>query len=410
MSMDKTGSVILHCEYYVGIIKLKKAFITNLTRYCDRKRETYKIWAQWLIRTLSNPNYDGYALLRKVNLGTTDPEIIKHMEQNGVSTAIANSIYRELIDGYSRLVSLYLDSHYQLFQQVDKLQEFQTLISLNFANRDPFYLSLNDTNISIKIYGDKFQRLKKLYIGPSELFLAYLFETVFNYHMLDGKGLQWSLPPPLFEGLSKFDLKGELFASPMNHYCQNYYSLFESDQYFRSKGNLFSRKSLISTTPLSFIINNTSVIENDVVSDNIGEVTAVNNLSSKLIVDLQSEASSQLQPGLYEVNPPFIEEIFSKSAELICGLMSQTDQPYGFVYIMPNWTDFDAYQYLSESPFFCQKIVMPANRHYYFEWNSQKYILATFETIVMILANQAFQSSYSISDIGQVIKSWGSPR
>lgn len=357
-------------EYYVGIIKLKKTFIAKLTRHCQKHRETYKIWAQWLIRTLSNPDYPGYGLLRKINSNSPpDSELIKHMAHNGVSKHIARSIYHELIDGYDKLFSLYCDSHARLFRNSQELDSFRSLLSLSSTDYDPYFLSLSGTTISMKIYRNTLQRLKSMYVGPSELFLVYLFETVFNYYILDGKGLQWSLPLAIFEGLAKFNLQGELFASPLNHYCPKYYSLFETDFYFQSQGNLFSQNYLLQTS------------------------------DTKLL-------TKQYPPGLYEVNPPFIEEIFSKSAELVCQLMSQSDQPYGFVYIMPNWVEFAAYQYLANSPFFCQEIVLPANQHYYFEWNSQKYILATFDTIVMILGNDKFQTIFSIPEIGKVMQSW----
>lgn len=65
----------------------------------------------------------------------------------------------------------------------------------------------------------------------------YIYYTNFNYEYLDQKGFQLALPPKCLSVLKQSKFDTELFASPFNNNYKKYYSLFETDKNFGSKGN-----------------------------------------------------------------------------------------------------------------------------------------------------------------------------
>lgn len=343
-----------YLHYYTAILQFKKRFVKNLESQCDKRREIYKIWAHWLIRILSRrPN--NFHPLVKIPTDLEDEHILKHMEQNRVALSKALVIYKELIDQYNILHAIYASEHEKLFSDPILLSELQGKINLTYFTGNSIYiLGLQGTTLSIKLTPDKFFKLKKNYTGPKEFFLVYLFEYSFNYYLLDGKSLQWSIPVEIFENLKKFNLRGELFASPVNHYCPHFYSLFEIDKLFGSMGNLFAEK--------------------------------------------------ELPEGLYEVNPPFIEEIFTESSKLIVKLLEESESPLGFVYVMPAWVDLEGYNYLTRSKFFVESEILDRNKHFYFQCSNNKYILASFDTNILVVANESFKRKYSITQMLSGIK------
>jgi len=360
-------------QYYMAIMRFKRRFVKNLEYHCDKRREIYKIWAHWLIRILSRRKIN-YHPLTKLDSETLDEDIIKHMEQNKVSRSRAVETYRDLVDQYNKMHTIFAYNHEKLLglyemrlctdskmrnsdvhaelQGKERLLDLQSKVNFSFFTGGSIYiLGLEGTNLSIKLTPDKFFKLQKMYRGPPDLFLLYLFEYSFNYYLLDGKSLQWSIPGEVFEELRKFNLRGELFASPVNHYCSKFYSLFEVDKLFSSQGNFFS-------------------LEND----------------------------DQLLPsGLYEVNPPFIEEIFTESTKLIVKLLERSTVPLGFIYIMPGWVDLHGYNFLTGSKFFAGGTILERNKHFYFQCSNNKYILACFDTNILIVANKSFKKVNNIN-------------
>ena len=62
-----------------------------------------------------------------------------------------------------------------------------------------------------------------------------IFDLLFNYEFAGSNGYQWCVPPPIMEILRmKLRVDTEIFASPINHYFNKYFSLFYIDKYFGS--------------------------------------------------------------------------------------------------------------------------------------------------------------------------------
>lgn len=340
-------------EYYQKIFMLKKKFLKNLQLYCTKKREVNKIWAHWLIRILSK-SIVNYHLLGLIKTDELDPHIIKHMEQNKINNKQAVDIYRQLVQKYHKLFLEYSSQHEQLLKDTNKLEKFQKRIkcikSINMSN--VLLLSLEGASFEIKIPIDKYHKIEKLYNGPNNLCLFYLFEHYFNYYLLDGKSLQWSIPNSVFDYLISIGLQGELFSSPTNHHHQQYWSLFYVDCFFGSNGNFYS------------------LVENQ---DGLG--------------------------GLYEINPPFIEEIFATSCQIIIDILNTTCLPLGFIYIMPNWENLLGYDLLTESEYHLGEIIVKKNHHCYFQSSNFNYIVASFDTVILLIGNKLFEQNNNCQTI-----------
>jgi hypothetical protein len=93
----------------------------------------------------------------------------------------------------------------------------------------------------------------------------------------------------------------ECFASPLNHVFGSYYSVFEQDVVFGSRGNLFRA------------------------------------------VDHQALPSS----GRFEMNPPFEETILDKAADLLVNTFSNADCNTFLVMFAPDWKDSAFYEKLN---------------------------------------------------------------
>jgi hypothetical protein len=179
-----------------------------------------------------------------------------------------------------------------------------------------------------------------------------LWRLIFRYWLLDGPSLQWAVPLSL---TLNHLCQGELFASPLN-VCQSFYfSLYEEDREFGSQGNFFRPRSR---------------------------------------PDLRVSKTPVLAPGIYHVNPPFIESIFIQSSRQILDWLEHIspDQELGFIYIMPNWLDSQGYSQLTNSPFLQSHQVMPRRGHHY-QSLSNRLIEAHFNTHIIAVGTDAIAST-----------------
>jgi hypothetical protein len=186
-----------------------------------------------------------------------------------------------------------------------------------------------------------------------------------NYWLLDGKSLQWSTPPAVMHVLQNYGCRTELFASPMNVYQDNtYYSLFHADRYFASRGNFFNAPN------------------------------------------------EHFASGVYQINPPFIDVIFSRCTSKITELLEaadNSDRELTFIYIMPDWDDFKTLQELRGHKYCIRDIYLSPGSHNYYQYGHNNYIRATFGTHVIILStNPSFCNIDLERDIVRAFRCGGS--
>ena len=181
---------------------------------------------------------------------------------------------------------------------------------------------------------------------------SYIWLCAAVYGILGCKGLQWAVPSRVLDILrDNLNCNTELFASPINNYYNNYYSLFESDRAFGSKGSFFSAPD------------------------------------------------SDFVKGCYQINPPFIDPIFTKTTEKILHYLSVAEEhqeELTFIYIMPEWKDFTTYNMVSESRFCVKTITLKSNHHRYFQYCTAGYIPARFNSYIIFLSTNTKICSNSL--------------
>jgi len=307
----------------------------------EKLYESYKVWAQWLIRNLSQV-HDNYHVIPSVQLAETDTDIFLHLQDKGVVTENIHQFYSQI---KIRLAKLYDTYHILKTNQLKTIPLIHE-INQHIEHELTFH---NGKNVHVYRWGRTFikyssqvyDRLAKRYLGDPLSFKFYMFEMGFNYYILEGQSFQWCIPPKSLGVLEKtLSVDTELFASPINAVLPIYYSLFYVDQAFGSSGNFFN-------------------------------------------ID-----HNRLSVGTYEVNPPFIEQLFVASSKLICSVLQssqQQDLDLLFIYIMPDWSDSGGYQLLIKSDYLLEEIVLKSNSHSYYHSMKNRLISANFETHILII-------------------------
>ena len=207
-------------------------------------------------------------------------------------------------------------------------------------------------NLTYKVQPSVHRKLMGLYCGQPETGRAdtplrdgYVWLVLAMYDLLEGKGLQWALPAAVMNVLQQYlGCYTELFASPINSCHTQYYSLFPWDKYFGSRGNFF-------TAP-----------------------------------------DSDFESGCFQVNPPFIIPLFIKASERILQLLERADssgKDLTFVYIMPEWDKFDAYDVVADSRFCLKQITLEPQGHYYYQYSNDSYIRARFGTKILFMSTDS---------------------
>lgn len=212
----------------------------------------------------------------------------------------------------------------------------------------------NNKDFSQSIKSSKYQALKSRYSGDTSD--QDIWRLLVQYSLLGDNGLQLTTRPEVLDFINRhMGCDTELFASPINAKLKNYYSLFSSDKAFGSNGNFFQ-------------------------------------------ID-------RLAPGTYYANPPFIEKIFEMSYQKIKGWLDLSDI-YTFIYVMPDWKDFDCFQNMMKSKYLIHHLELP-DASYYCPVDESN---VEIHTHVFILSNN---KGLLDIDLDKFEKSWyvgGAPR
>lgn len=320
---------------------LKKYFYSQCG--VTNEYERSKIWAHWIIyHQCAAPQPDDF--VPSVGL-LENQQLVDHLVSNkGVPRDRALLFRQNLADRAcaiakrlrdargSRVVGLARVSQYQLRQGA--------IVKVAYEAHAPQATAGTIQHLIPKATYDKLQRQ---YVGPSREFEYRLWKMLCNYHLLDGAGFQWGLSPNAFQTLqSELDIKTELFASPINSSLPRYFSMFREDQHFGSLGNLFH------------------------------------------------SGSAQFAEGCYQVNPPFLEIVFSSAAQLMIRSLAaakEAGRQLAFVYFMPNWSDCPAYDLLNTSEFKRDQCLIPKFKHYYYDSSRKSAIKVNFDTHMMLLTS-----------------------
>jgi hypothetical protein len=300
--------------------------------------EIMKIWARWIIthrslfpqHTICLPEDHEY-----------DPQLLVELIEKGVSTLHSNFLHDWMIKE-TQLINRRFPWRYGELEygglhgnvpvtMSDSVEDGQVVLTCDDL----------ETVLPVTVFSKLLKRAKEneaTRLKP----LNYIWFIGLLYSLLDGKGLQWAVPSSVMYILrNRLNCDTELFASPINQFFARYYSLFPYDIALGSRGNFF-------TAPDSDFIS-----------------------------------------GCFQVNPPFIDCLFTKTTTRILNLLKIADdneQDLTFVYIMPCWERFTTYEMVTESPYCVKQINLKANGHFYYQHITNTYIRARFGTCVIFLS------------------------
>jgi hypothetical protein len=326
--------------YIQKILQLRARFST--ISHVEKDSETMKVWARWIITHRS--------LCAQHNLilpddGAYDSQFIVELQEKGVTRTHGEYLHDWLIDECRSI-----NSHYSPvatiesggLHQIDSHSDSKYTVAISNASG---HTTLVCAEMPQTIPTSVYNRMARTYSGLPLQKNSYIWLCATIYSILDGKGLQWAVPPTVMELLqSSLGCYTELFASPLNAYNKQYYSLFPMDKIFGSKGNLF-------TAP-----------------------------------------DTDFQEGAFQINPPFIDQLFTRTSERVLELLDKADandKVLTFIYIMPEWKDFTTYNMIAGSRFCVKRIYLRSGYHYYYQYSSGTYIPARFGSYMFFLSTDS---------------------
>lgn len=321
----------------VNHIKSILVLKNELTEICklEYHNEIMKIWARWIITHRSLFSQSSLCLPSDE---VYDVQLIKELMDKGCPEVHAKYLHNWLIRS-TRVIN----KNYQCTSEVEYGGIHGNVpVDKNYTDK---YVFMQCCDINVKLTRNSYRRMKENFESNTKLKSyadSYIWLTGVLYSMLDGKGLQWAVPSKLLDYFKQtLKCNTELFASPINAYYDHYYSLFHSDYVFGSSGNFF-------TAP-----------------------------------------ESDFKSGTYQVNPPFIDSLFTKTTTKLLKLLAiaeQNGEKLTFIYIMPEWSDFPTYYMVMDSPYCIKNIELRADNHYYYQYSTNNYIRAKFNTLIIFLS------------------------
>jgi hypothetical protein len=332
-------------QYYLDFRSFKDDFIMACP--IDQKYECYKVWAQWLIRNLSQNPVNYHIIPDKESIGH-DTDIINHIHEKGGHDSDIGFFYDRIKSKCGLLYDQYNTSKFIQFHNSSQRVVMSKMIlheTKTFLGKKTHIYRLGA--IYVKYEEPIHHKLLRRYQGTPDQLPFYLFEMGFNYYMLDGHSFQWCVPPKAIGCLGKgLDMQTELFASPINAILPRFYSLFFVDKVFGAIDNFFNLKP------------------------------------------------DDMLNGTYEINPPFVDQIFIDSSKIVIDHLQRAHDLL-LIYIMPAWLDSIGYQILKESQFLVDEIILLEGQHYYSEGAKSKLVSASFRTHVMILGTEPAKARWT---------------
>jgi len=356
-----------YLNHYYDLKRFKMFFIDKCP--VMPKYEAYKIWAAWIIEQRSFYQSIDFFL---PSLNQTPAPTVS--VPSGLIEKPPDQLYQVLIEKGA--------SHIQV------AEFYQTIINeARLLIRAHYYLKLKynpdvtskikpsvyhqQTNVVITCQSIKhtlkktqYYKLSTHYNGPPDEFDNRIWRMLNNYYLLDGHSYQWAIPTRVLKTIRLYlNVKAELFASPINCQYSQYYSLFDEDRDFGSRGNFFRAPD------------------------------------------------QDFEEGVYQVNPPFIDRVFIETIKKILIWLKkaqQVEKGLMFIFFMPGWLDSSAYRLAKEAPAF-QEIRLAENQHYYYSYTENKYIRVQFATHILVLSNFLARDWFSTNIKNNVINLFQNP-
>jgi hypothetical protein len=331
-----------YLNHYYDLKKFKLFFINSCP--LQPKYEAYKVWAAWIIEERSFHKQVDFFLPHTINENCLPQQLMNVLVEKGTPKQTSEDFVRRITHEANLLIKLhlylYLSGFHRDLSIKPLIEHHQQVVTVNYQS------------IKYTLSQTQFYKLKSYYKGNHiELFPYHLWTMMNNYYLLDGHSYQWAIPDKILKVLSQYmKVKAELFASPINSYYNNYFSLFKEDVIFGSLGNFF-------------------------------------NIYPDFFLE-----------GTYQVNPPFINRVFIETYNRLLFYLERSqklNKGLLFILFMPNWLDSKAYRMVKSSHYYCSETIMDAEDHYYYSYKECKYIKAQFSTHILILGTERAKNWFS---------------
>lgn len=343
-------------EYYRKFMDFKYRFKKELSSFQPVPAHQDKIWGQWIIRNL-NSDKKIYHPIPNPQACKDDQYIIKHMiERKCKDETIAREIYAKLVKQLAEIHSEFSDFKLSTFQSPERQLLFKDCyahVQDSAANKGVIeeYQKKYKRCFCLDIHQFIMEKLGIYYSGKKELCLYNTFELVYSYEILDFVTKQYCLPLEVMNAFyEKFNVRSELFASPLNTFFRRYCSLFQIDKLFGSYGSFY-----------------------ELVEENVS-IT-----------------------GRCQANPPHIEEEYNKSALYLDQLLEskeKKDEDLLITYFIP-WHDCEGYKTIKKSKFFIDEIVLQPYQHYEYIITEGRFVDMKLNTYMITLGTQKARETYA---------------
>lgn len=273
--------------------ELVATMLTELAKY-PKMAEKYlrEALTGWLIEMKSVDTTENDPVLPSTDV--SDFSLVKRLKEKGVSEKEAVRISKEL----AQKVQVIIDALKTIKKKKSLLKGE---VNTKYNNKTKLWeLSFSGQEVhTVSLTKELKDRLTNDYDGEKSKLNERMFSLLVRYQLLFGTGYQGAIPEKAF---SIIEAKYEAFASPLNHTLEHYYSVFpDTDLYFGSKGSFFP---------------------------------------------------AELEPGMYEVNPPFLESsILATVTKLLTVLRDPANEEFTFLLVLPDWVDLPSYRELIESEY-----------------------------------------------------------
>ena len=268
---------------------------------------------------------------------------------------IKNFKNSNLFTKYNKLLEIekkYINSKFMILKIKYNNHLEKEYININRINTLHIKFNINLYNKLLKIYN--INTGKDINFKPDKVFDKLCFCIASRYYTLESYNQQLAVVGSFYEILrQKFNIDFELFASPFNHYYNNYCSLYSDiEEIFNSKGQF-------------------------------------NHIN--------------LEKGFYVANPPFDNYIMENMSNKLINFLDNSNEELGFVITIPAWDKneklygkYKTLEILKNKKYLKYIRKIPKNKALFVDYITEKIIHPT-DVYVIVLQNEKLYDKYPIS-------------
>ena len=327
----------------------------------------YSHFESWLYarRAVGGTEEDGDPFPRGESDGR-DRELIRKLRAAGASEGEATRACRRLAKASeaARRAAAAVASGTRFNDKAHRVRSREFVVGADASGDGVPKVELSCGKVKVEVNARHYAALRKRFqratkSSSDEEFQRAAFCLLARYACLQGThykagNMQAAIPPRVLDVLrDKFEVRCEMFASPLNAYLDDYCSASKAtDAPFGSRGSAFAYEP---------------------------------------------------EEGSFECNPPFDEQFISRLASHLERLLSRSrKKPLSFCVIVPTWPDSQAWGRLSKSVYCTSNTTLAAKEHAFVSGAQHSRIdqltPSSADTSVIFLQNQAGERKWPVTE------------